>query len=245
MSKILKFKEIHEQAIKRKGGRATLNSLLDLPISNAQLALQGDDRFLAAMARAINQAGFNWSVIANKWPQFEEAFFGFNINKLSHLSPDVWEQYMHDKRIVRHGPKIRAVMENVYFISDEAEKHGSFAKFIANWPEQDQVGLLSYLKKHGSRLGGKTGQWFLRYAGKDCFVMNQDVILALRNAGYDIPNPPTSKRDLQIVQDVFNLWHNESGLPYTSLSRIAAFSVGINYETATLQREIKKFRTPK
>lgn len=235
-----KFKYIYQSALARKGGEEELDNLLLPPLSNEVLSQKGDDRFLASMTQAINQAGFNWTVIANKWPQFEEAFFGFNINKLVHLSPDEWGNYMYDKRVVRHGPKLRAVMDNVYFIEREALKHGSFAKFIANWPKNDQVGLLLYLKKHGSRLGGKTGQWFLRYVGKDCFVMSRDVILAIQNAGYDVANKPTSKRDLQKVQDAFNRWKDETGLSYTSLSRIAAFSIGINHESKMIENEVKK-----
>ena len=70
--------------------------------------------------------------------------------------------------------------------------------------------------------------------------MTRDVIFAIQNAGYDIDSKPTSKRDLQKVQDAFNSWHDETGLCYTSLSRIAAFSVNINHETGMIKREVKK-----
>ena len=44
----------------------------------------------------------------------------------------------------------------------------------------------------------------------------------------------TSKRDLAKVQAQFNAWANETGLPYTHLSRICALSIGENYEAHKL-----------
>lgn len=234
------FKPILARAEKRKGGEKGLKTLLRPVLSKKKLAQKGDDRFLAMMAQAINQAGFNWTVIANKWPQFEEAFFGFDVAKLAGLSPEQWEAYAKDARVVRHWPKIKAVMENTYFVQGIANEHGSFAKFVADWPESDEVGLLAYLKKHGSRLGGNTGQWFLRNIGKDSFVLTHDVITAIQEAGVDVADNPTSKRDLTKVQEVFNRWHDETGLPYTHLSQIAAFSVGTNYENTLIREEMAK-----
>ena len=53
-------------------------------------------------------------------------------------------------------------------------------------------------------------------------MISRDVSAALRDAGLDIAEQPTSKRDLAKVQAQFNAWAQETGLPYTHLSRIAA-----------------------
>jgi hypothetical protein len=53
--------------------------------------------------------------------------------------------------------------------------------------------------------------------------------VTLRATGLDIAGNPTSLTDLRKVQDQFNLWHGETGLSYSHLSRIAACSVGENY----------------
>lgn len=229
-----KFAEIQKVAEFRKGGSQGLMDLLPKICSKKALAAKGDDRFLAMMAKAINQAGFSWKVIEKKWPQFEEAFFGFDIGKLVMLPPDKWEAYTQDARVVRNWQKIQAVRDNTYFIAEEANKHGSFATFIAEWPETDQIGLMAYLKKHGSRLGGQSALWFLRYVGKDCFIPTRDVVLALQHAGVDIPENPTAKRDLKKIQEAFNSWQEESGLPFTHISKIAAYSVGENYPPSHL-----------
>ena len=53
-------------------------------------------------------------------------------------------------------------------------------------------------------------------------------------SGLDIAESPTSRKDLKKVQDQFNAWAEESGLPLTHLSRICAMSIGENYDAATL-----------
>ncbi len=236
------FTAIYDMAAQRKGGEKKLKSLLPKILSAKQLSKKGDDRFLAMMCKAINQAGFNWTVIENKWPQFEEAFHGFDVKRLAFKPPEEWEAYVQDRRVVRNWAKIKAMMHNASFVNYTADEHGSFAKFIADWPTSDQIGLMAHLKKHGSRLGGNTGFWFLRYVGKDCFTTTHDTIQAVKQAGYETNDHPTSKRDLTQVQLAFNTWHEETGLPYTHLSRIAAYSTGENYPVEGIKEQIEKFK---
>ncbi len=223
------FDEIQSRAQSRKGGARALKALLPKVATNKQLIELGDDRYLAMMTKSINQAGFSWKVIENKWPSFEEAFLGFDPRKLSYLSPEQWEAFTSDKRVVRNWQKIKALQDNVFFVQDESRRSGGFGKFIAQWPVDDQIGLMAYLKKNGSRLGGQSALWFLRRVGKDCFIPARDVVVLLRSIGLDIAENPTSKRDLTKIQAQFNEWHIETGLPYSHLSRIAACSVGDNY----------------
>lgn len=234
-----KFHRIQAIATKRKGGEKKLKSILPKVPKQNQIVKQTDDHFLAMMTKCINQAGFNWSVIEKKWPEFEAAYFKFNIKKLSFLSDEQWEAYTQDKRVVRHWQKIKATKENCLFILDIAREHGSFAQFIQDWPLDDSIGLLQYLKKHGSRLGGNTGQRFLRYVGKDVFMLSTDVIIALQNAGAEIKDNPTSKKDLATVQKYFNTWHDETGLPYSHISKILAYSAGTNYPVEQIRGYIR------
>ena len=136
---------------------------------------------------------------------------------------------MEDTRIVRNWTKIRSVLDNAHFILEEADKHGSFAKLFAGWPVSDQVGLMDYLKKHASRLGGNTGMYFIRFMGKDGFILSGDVVGRLKASGLEIRDNPGSKKDLEQCQHAFNTWHEETGLPYMHLSRICGMSIGKNY----------------
>lgn len=222
---MLSFEVIHNRAANRKGGIQALSQLLPL-LSDPQLVSMLDNsRFLAEMARCIFQAGFVWRVIEQKWLGFETVFHGFDPDTLLNLFPDEWDQIAQDGRIVRNQQKIAAVRDNARLIADISLEHGSFATWIAEWPESDLVGLFEQLKKRGSRLGGNTGQRFLRNIGKDTFVLTRDVVTCLRHAGLEISDNPTSKRDLQAIQQTFNRWHDETKLPYTYLSRIAAYSI--------------------
>ena len=86
------------------------------------------------------------------------------------------------------------------------------------------------MNSSGSRLGGNSGQMLLRFLGYDAFVATKDVTACLRLAGLDIAEASTSKRDLLKIQEQFNAWANETGLPYRHLSVICAMSIGENYE---------------
>lgn len=225
------FRTIIALAEERKGGPEALKRIVDShkPLTPKQLAALGDDRYLSMMTKCVFQAGFNWKVIEHKWAGFEEAFHGFNPKGLAHLPPERWDEYTSDTRIVRNPTKIRSVLNNAHFVWKTAEEYGSFGRRIADWPASDQIGLMAWLKKEGDRLGGNTGMYFLRFIGKDSFIISADVTARLQASGLDIATIPSSKRDLRLVQDAFNRWHEETGLSYTQLSRIAACSIGPNY----------------
>ena len=230
------FKSIRARAAKRKGGDKQLAALLPKPPSSDALKKLKDDRALAEMTKRIFSAGFVWSVIENKWPGFEDAFLKFDPKRLLSQPDEFWEKLTGDKRIVRNPQKIMATRANAQFVADVSREHGSFGKFLAAWPLDDQIGLLDLLSKRGSRLGGRTGQYFLRFIGRDGFVASGDVVACLRDAGLEIAEDPTSKKDLRKIQDQFNAWAKETGLPYVHISRICAMSIGENYDAATLQR---------
>jgi 3-methyladenine DNA glycosylase Tag len=229
------FAKIRARAAKRKGGHDVLVSLLGPVPDNALLANVTDDRILSTMAERVFSAGFVWSVIEQKWPGFEEAFLGFEPKRLLFQPDDFWYDLASDKRIVRNPQKIRSVKENAAFVERMSKEHGSFGKFLGRWPKDDQIGLTAYLGKHGSRLGGNTGQYFLRWVGWDAFIISRDFVAALRDSGLDIAESPNSKRDLARIQEQMNAWAEETGLPYIHLSRILAMSIGENYAPEALR----------
>ena len=232
---MLAFERIRARAAERKGGEEVLASLLGPAPDNAKVAGLSDDRVLSTMAERVFAAGFVWRVIEQKWPGFEEAFLGFEPKRLLFQPEDFWHDLTADKRIVRNPQKIKSVRDNAAFIEAVAKDHGSFGKFLASWPADDQIGLMTYLGKHGSRLGGATGRYFLRWLGWDTFMIAGDVAAALRDAGLDIAETPNSKRDLARIQMQFNAWREETGLPYAHLSRILALSIGENRSPEALR----------
>lgn len=224
MSAPRSFDTLFALAAARKGGADAFGKSLPLPKTPAELAAIPDHRWLAAMTRAVFQAGFSWKVIETKWPGFEAAFWGFDPGRCSMMSDSDLDTLLQDKGIVRNGAKIRSVAENANFLRDLATGHGTAASAFANWPAEDYVGLLTVLKKRASRLGGTSGQYFLRGMGVDSFVLSRDVVRALIREGV-IDKEPTSQRDLARVQTAFDRWRAESGRPMTQISRTLACSI--------------------
>jgi 3-methyladenine DNA glycosylase Tag len=229
------FQKIRLRAAKRKGGEAQLASLLGPAPDNAAVAGIADDRILSTMAERVFAAGFVWRVIEQKWPGFEEAFLHFEPKRLLFQPDDFWHDLTADKRIVRNPQKIKSVRDNAAFVERVSKEHGGFGKFLAQWPADDQVGLMAYLGKHGSRLGGNTGQYFLRWLNWDAFVISGDMSAALRDAGLDIAESPTSKRDLDKIQTQINAWVAGTGLSRRHISRILAMSIGENHSPESLR----------
>lgn len=231
MPKISAFEAVWERATDRKGGEDRLREMLPEVQPDAALVKQSDSHFLSVMSKCIFQAGFSWRVVEQKWPGFEQVFQKFEPETLTTWSDEDWEATVRDTRIIRNPQKINTVRSNLWFILDISMEHGSFGQFLASWPGENLVALFQFLKREGSRLGGATGQRFLRYAGKDTFILTRDVVDCLQRQGAEISAKPTSKRDLETVQQAFNSWHAETGMPLQHLSMVMAWSVGENYVT--------------
>lgn len=220
-----RFQDIYDRAADSKGGSAALEKLLQTPKSKSELEATPDHRYLAGMTKCVFQAGFSWKVVEQKWDGFEQAFLGFEPRRVVALNDEDLDGLMHNTAIIRNGQKILATRDNARFVLDLAEEHGSASRFFANWPAGDIVGLWSLLKKRGSRLGGASGQYFLRFAGIDTPILSRDVVAALIGEGV-VDKNPTAQRDLKAVQDAFNGWQTESGRSLTEISRVLANSVG-------------------
>ena len=216
------FEEIYAISADRHGGADALQEKIgNLPDPSGL----SDDRVLAEFAKNVFRAGFNWKVIEAKWPGFEAAFDGFDPGRVAMYHDDDFARLVSDERIVRHGGKIRSVHENAIFVCDVVREHGGFGKFVSQWPDSDMIGLLDVLKKRGSRLGGNTGTYFLRFMGKESFILSADVTARLV-AENVIDKPATSKKALKQVQEAFNAWSDESGRGLKEISRVLAMSVG-------------------
>ncbi len=221
------FAAIYQRACDRKGGAAAVAALTSLPLSSVELARLPDSLILAELSKKVFQSGFVWRVVRQKWPGFCELFFDFDIEKVLLLSDEMLEQKAADPRIIRNLNKVFTIRANALMMYDVQQDYGSFARFIADWPSDNIIGLWAYLKKHGARLGGNTGPYALRAIGKDTFLLTQDIEAYLRAYGV-FDGGINSQRSLQQIQQQFNLWQEQSGLSLQQISQIVAFSVGDN-----------------
>lgn len=219
------FDDILDIAAERKGGRAAVLDGIAAPKTADELAAIADDRWLAAMARGIFQAGISWKVVENKWPDIEAAFYGFDVARVAFMPEDWFYELIEDTRIIRSPPKVRAIQENAALIQAVATEHGSFGRKIGDWPTDDFQGLLDWLQKDGARLGGGTGSYLLRSMGKESYILSKDVVARLVAEGV-IDKAPTSKKAKAAVQQAFNTWAAQSGRSLTEISRVLAQSIG-------------------
>jgi 3-methyladenine DNA glycosylase Tag len=158
-----------------------------------------------------------------RWPAFEDAFQGFEPRRLRMLSDEDLDALLTDRRLIRHAAKMHAVRANAAAICEIAEEAGSLGAYLAGWPGAEVVGLWDDLAKRFSHLGGNSGPYFLRMAGKDTFLLTGDVARALQRWGV-IDKPPKGQADRRRVQAAFNGWTAETGRPLSQLSMILALS---------------------
>jgi len=218
------FKWIYEHVAEHRAGE-DIEALLPVPLSREALAQQADDRLFSDLTRRVFRAGLKHSLVDSKWPAFEQAFWGFDPEKVALMSDDQLENQMQNDKLIRHWGKIKATRVNAMMMQDIAARHGSFSQWLAEWPETEIIGLWAELKKNGAQLGGNSGPYFLRMVGKDTFLLTDDVVAALKAQGI-VEKKPTAKRDLQKVQDAFNEWQQQSGRPLCQISRLLSYTVG-------------------
>ncbi|MCI4662150.1 MAG: DNA-3-methyladenine glycosylase I [Neomegalonema sp.] len=230
MTKLASFETIWAQAADRQGGTPVLREALALRAfgdrRDAAVARLSDDRLLSDMTRRVFQAGFSWSVIDHKWDGFEAAFEGFEIARCAQLNDAALARLATDDRIVKHAKKIESVRDNAAFLQAlAAEYEISAAQVIGFWPVTELADLLELFKRKGARLGGVTGQNFLRGIGKESYVLTRDVVQALIAFGA-IDKAPASKAAMQDVQAAFNAWKSQSGASMSEISRVLALALG-------------------
>ena len=228
ITKLEPFNQILSRAAERKGSKDYVMELAGSSLPSELLAQIPDDRWLAAFTKQVFQSGFVWRVVEDKWSGFEDVFFEFNIEKMLMMPDEMWETKCKDERIIRNAKKVMTIKNNAQMIYEISAEHGSFGKWLANWPKDNIIALWAYLKKHGDRLGGNTGPYALRRMGADTFIVSQDNEAYFR--GYKlIEGGITSKKNQIIMQQCFNQWQEQSKLDYTTLSRVLSYSVGDNF----------------
>jgi len=219
------FKIITKRASDRHGGTEALGKMLTSPKSAKTIKGIPDDRWLSALTKCVFQAGFNWKIIEDKWDRFEEVFAGFSINRWLMMSDDDLDQLLTTEGIVKNYAKIRSVSANAHYLKDLIDEHGSIGHYFSTWKLKDYSSNLQNMQKKSSRLGGKTGQVFLRRMGIDTLVFTKDVIKSLSREGILSNKMPSSKKDWAKLQQALDTWHQQSGYSLNEISQILALSI--------------------
>jgi 3-methyladenine DNA glycosylase Tag len=216
------FVAIHEAALMRHG-QAALGARLPTPASAEQLRALPEGHYLSQMSLRIFRAGLKHELVDRKWPAFEEVFHGFDVERCARLPGEAIEALLEDRRLIRNLPKLRAVRANAGAIV-ELRAEGGIGAWIADWPASDIVGLWDAIGRRFQQMGGQSGPRLLRMVGKDTFILTDAVVRGLDHWGA-FAGEPRSRADRAAVQQVFNAWAGESGLPLCQLSTILAMSL--------------------
>ena len=219
------FALILERARNRAGDAEALEAELPKPNSVEELRALGDDRYLSLMSLRAFRAGLKHALVDAKWPAFETVFDGFEPRRVRAMNDEDLERLMSDKRIIRHWGKIKAVRDNAAAMIEVSEGHGGFGAYLAGWPITDIMGLWRDLARRFSQMGGNSAPYFLRMAGKDTFLLSDDVVRALIGAGV-VARKPSAKDERAAVQEAFNRWAAQTGRPLCQISKVLALSAG-------------------
>ena len=76
------------------------------------------------------QSGLSWLTILRKRENFRAAFAGFDFHKVALFTEEDVERLLQDKGIVRHGGKIRSVINNAQRAIELCEQEGSLANYF-------------------------------------------------------------------------------------------------------------------
>jgi 3-methyladenine DNA glycosylase Tag len=121
-----------------------------------------DNGYLAQMTKAIFQAGFSWRVVNDKWPNFQQAFDGFDVGTVAAYDEREMDRLLSDEGIVRNGRKISATIENANAMQRISVEHGSFYGYLRSMDDWSYADRRAELSKRFKGLG-PTGVFVFLY----------------------------------------------------------------------------------
>ena len=221
---MVSFTEIVAKAEQRLG-KSNLNERLPTLKSARELTEMPGDRYLSLMCLRIFRAGLKHSMVDAKWPAFEDVFLNFDPRRVRMMSDEDLEACLGNKQLIRHWGKLKSVRENAIAMIDLIDsRSGGFGGYLADWPGDQIVELWFDIAKRFSQMGGNSGPYFLRMAGKDTFMLTPHVIRALNEWGA-YSGSGKGKGEQRKVQTVLNNWAAETNLPLAHISMILAQTV--------------------
>jgi len=127
----------------------------------------GDAGYFEKITQAVFQAGFSWRVIRNKWPNFQRAFAGFDVDKVASLTDEDLERLVEDKGIVRNGRKIAATIHNAQICQKLIREHGSFKNWLRTMDDLDYWARARKFSKQFKFMGEMGAYFFFWSVGED------------------------------------------------------------------------------
>ena len=115
--------------------------------------------YLEVLTKAVFESGMSWRVIENKWPGFQEAFHGFDPERIANLAPDEVDALTSDTRIVRNRRKIESTIHNAGKMIQLDRDFGGFQKYLRS--QEDFWAISKDMKKQFKHVGDFGCYYFL------------------------------------------------------------------------------------
>lgn len=126
-----------------------------------------DNGYLEKITQAVFQAGFSWKVIRAKWPNFQKAFAGFDVDKVAAFTDSDLERLVENKGIVRNGRKIAATIHNAQICQQLIREHGTFKNWLQTMDDLDYATREKKFSKQFKFMGPMGAYFFFWSVGEE------------------------------------------------------------------------------
>lgn len=82
------------------------------------------------------QAGLSWECVLNKKEAFQQAFDGFDLEKVCAYDEKKIDELCRNQGIIRNRLKIRAAVNNARVFKKIQTEYGSFSDYLWHWTEK-------------------------------------------------------------------------------------------------------------
>jgi DNA-3-methyladenine glycosylase I len=123
--------------------------------------------YFEKLTQTVFQTGFSWKVVHDKWPNFQAAFDGFDIDRVASYDERDVERLLADEGIVRNGRNIQGTIDNARILQGLIAQHGSMHDYLRSldnlsWKERRKT-----LSKTFKYFGPTGVYFFLRSVGEE------------------------------------------------------------------------------
>ncbi len=125
---------------------------------------KSDDEYFERMTKTIFQAGLNWKMIDDKWPNFEKAFVKFSIPKVAKFGDRQIAALLKNAGIVRNESKILSAVYNAQQSMAVEKEFGSFKEYFKSFGK-DHDKLMEDLQSRFHHLGPSSARTYLWMTG--------------------------------------------------------------------------------
>jgi len=113
----------------------------------------------------INQAGLSWLTILKKREAFQQAYHGFEVDRVARYREKDRARLLADAGIIRNRLKVNAAIENAKRVQVLRREFGSFAAWLAAHHPREKADWVKLFKKTFLFTGGEIVGEFLMSIG--------------------------------------------------------------------------------